>query len=137
MPAVSFKKEFREEIVPEYRTLLKENTVSLTIVDYQMQIIAFSLKKFMELLPEAQGNEEALRKQVFKDVSSIVSDFFPMVGGNVGRYGSVLEDAETWFKQLAVEPYLTARRFVREYYSQLESGNPIDCLGLERRFNLH
>lgn len=137
MPAVSYKKEFREEIVPEYRVLLKENTVSLTIVDYQMQIIAFSLKKFLELLPGAQDNEEALKKQVFKDVSSIVSDFFPMVGGNVGGYGSVLEDAETWFKQLAVEPYLTARRFVREYYAQMESGNPIDCFGLERRFNLH
>lgn len=137
MPAVSFKKEFREEIVPEYRTLLKENTVSLTIVDHQMQIIAFSLKKFLELLPKAQGDEDALRKQVFKDVSSIVSDFYPMVGGIPGNYGSILEDAENWFKQLAVEPYLTARRFVREYYAQLESGNPIDCFGLERRFNLH
>ena len=137
MPAVSFKKEFREEIVPEYRTLLKENTVSLAIVDYQMQIIAFSLKKYLELLPGAQGNEESLRNQVFKDVSSIVSDFFPIVGGTPGGYGSVIEDAETWFKQLAVEPYLTARRFVREYYAQMESGNPIDCFGLERRFNLH
>ena len=137
MPAVSYKKEFREEIVPEYRVLLKENTVSLTIVDYQMQIIAFSLKKFLEFLPGSQENEEALKKQVFKDVSSIVSDFFPMVGSDVGDYGSVLEDAETWFKQLAVEPYLTARRFVREYYAQMESGNPIDCFGLERRFNLH
>ena len=127
---VSYKKEFREEIVPEYHKLLKENTVSLAIVDYQLQITAFSLKKYLKLLEQQADEDGSLRKQVFKDTASVVSDFFPMVSG------PILDDPEKWMKKLAVEPYLTARRFLREYYSQLESGNSIDITGLRTRYYL-
>lgn len=127
---ISHKKEFREEIVPEYHKLLQENTVSLAIIDYQLQITAFSLKKYLELLEQQTDEDGSLRRQVFKDTASVVSDFFPMVSG------PVLNDPETWMKQLAVEPYLTGRRFLREYYAQLESGKPIDTNGLRTRYNL-
>ena len=45
----SFKRDFIDELADQYRKLLKENTVSLAIIDHQFACVAFSLKKFISL----------------------------------------------------------------------------------------
>ena len=134
----SFKNEFRNEIVSEYHKLLKGNTVSLAIIDHELEIIAFSMKKYLELIKEYEDSDNTLLNKVFKDTYSVVSDFFPMIGyGEFDNFNiSIYNVAETWYKQLAVEPFLKAELCVKEYYSQLESGEPINCFLLKGMFNL-
>ncbi len=75
-----FKSLFIDEIADQYRQLLKENSVSLAIVDHQMACVAFSLKKLFTLKAMVDDTDDALQDQVFKDSSSIIYQFYPISG---------------------------------------------------------
>ena len=127
----SFKQEFREELVPEYQKLLKENTVSLAILDHEFQIIAFALKKYLEILAGPQpGDRIDIKQQVLKDTFTVVSDFYPMISGEV------FDITKSWYDQLAASPDYLAPNFVQDYYAQLDSGEPIDYWSLMDKYGL-
>lgn len=123
-----FKEVFRERIADLYRILLKENTVSLAVIDHQMACVAFSLRKYYSLLAMVEDPDGVLRNQVFKDASSTISEFYPVFGNDA------LDDARKWFdKVVAKPPY--AWLIIEYYAAQLECGGDIDCYRLVRALN--
>lgn len=124
----SFKKDFIDEIADQYRKLLKENTVSLAIIDHQFACIAFSLKKYISLKAMYNNAEEALKDQIFKDTFSIISEFYPIFGNEA------MDIARSWFDQL-LRAHNT-ESFLDYYYGQLEQGNSIDVYRIQHTYYL-
>ena len=125
----SLKNKFIEDLAEQYRCLLKENTVNLAIIDHQMSTIAFCLRKYLDILAMVDDTDQVLRLQVFKDVSSLVSQYYPIFAGGA------LDDARNWYFTV-VENTAKAEVFIRYYYGQIALGRDIDCFKLMRSFNL-
>lgn len=117
------------DLADQYRALLKGNTVSLAIIDHQMACVALSLRKYYTLVAFAGDPDGAHKDQVFKDVSSSISQFFPIFGNEA------LDDARNWFYKIAANPF-HADVFLGYYYGQLDAGNSIDCFEIMRAFQL-
>ena len=124
----SFKRDFIDELADQYRKLLKENTVSLAIIDHQFACIAFSLKKYISLKAMYNNAEEALKNQIFKDTFSIISEFYPIFGNEA------MDIARSWFDQL-LRAHNT-ESFLDYYYGQLELGNSIDVYRIQHTYYL-
>jgi hypothetical protein len=125
----SFKKDFIDDLADQYRKLLKENTVSLAIIDHQFACVAFSLKKYNSLKAMYNNAEDALKTQIFKDTSSIISEFYPIFGN------TALDIASSWYDQLLATTHYT-ESFLNYYYSQLDQGNSIDAHKIQQTFSL-
>lgn len=125
----SFKRDFIDELADQYRKLLKENTVSLAIIDHQFACVAFSLKKFISLKTNYNNDEEALKNQIFKDTFSIISEFYRIFDNNA------MAIARSWFDQLLAIPHHT-ESFLDYYYEQLEQGNSIDVYRMQHTYHL-
>lgn len=125
----SFKREFVDDIADQYRKLLKENTVNLAIIDHQFACIAFSLKKYISLKTIYNNEGEALKAQVFKDTSSIISEFYPIFGNEA------VDIANNWYNQLLSRAH-HAESFLNYYLGQLEQGNPIDIYRIQHTYHL-
>lgn len=125
----SFKKDFIDEIADQYRKLLKENTVSLAIIDHQFACVAFSLKKYVLLKATYKNAEKALKDQVFRDTYSIIAEFYHIFSDKAR------EIASSWYDQLLASDYYT-ESFLDYYYGQLEQGNPIDAYKIQHTYYL-
>ena len=123
------KRVLINDIADQYRSLLKGNTVSLAIIDHQMACVALSLRKCFTLVAIAEDPDGAYKDQVFKDVSSTISQFFPIFGNEA------LDDARNWFNKIAANPFY-ADIFLEYYYGQLDAGKDIDCFQIMRAFQL-
>lgn len=119
----SFKESFREEIADLYRALLKENTVTLAVIDHQMACVFFSLKKYLTLLAMVKDPDGILKDQVFKDVSSSISEFFPIF------LNDAVNDPREWFDKVSARPQF-GELIVEYYVAQLDDGEEIDCYRL-------
>lgn len=126
---LSFKKSFIDGIADQYRELLKENTVTLAIVDHQMACVAFSLKMYQSLLAMTDDSDGKLKDQVFTDTSSTISTFYPIFGNEA------LDIAKSWFNQLVDSPR-KAEVFLNYYFGQLEAGEPIDGWKIQNALGL-
>ena len=125
----SFKGAFGDEIAALYRLLLKENTVTPAIIDHQMACVAFSLKKYYPLIAMIEDQDGTLQSQVFKDVSSFISQFYPIFGNEA------LDIARDWFYQIAENSDKT-EAFLSYYYTQLKAGKPVDSLMIQHKLQL-
>lgn len=130
MKAESQKKIYREEIVSEYRIQLKENTVTLSVIDHQIHILAFSLRKLFNYKATVclPSKEEFIstRDQIFKDTWSIVNEFYPYM-----KYEAI-EDANEWYKEMS--RHEDGKRLVVEYYRSLDSSNGVNSLELFQKY---
>ena len=124
----SFKRDFIDELADQYRKLLKENTVSLAIIDHQFACVAFSLKKYISLKAMYNNAEEALKDQIFKDTFSNISEFYPIFRNEA------MDIARSWFDQL-LKAHNT-ESFLDYYYGQLELGNSIDVYRIQHKYYL-
>lgn len=124
----SFKRDFIDELADQYRKLLKENTVSLAIIDHQFACVAFSLKKFILLKTNYNNDEEALKNQIFKDTFSIISEFYRIFDNNA------MAIARSWFDQLLRAN--NTESFLDYYFGQLEQGNAIDVYRIQHTYHL-
>ena len=127
--AHSFKGSFIDEIASQYRLLLKENTETLAIIDHQLACVAFSLKKYFSLVAMLGEDDDNLRAQVFKDSSSIISQFYPIFGNEA------LEIARNWYNQFADNMQHT-ESFLQYYEGQLKAGEPVDGFKVQAAFRL-
>lgn len=125
----SFKSLFVDDIANQYRLLLKENTATLAIVDHQLACVAFSLNKYFTLTAMVEDETEAIRDQVFKDASSIISQYYPIFGNEA------LDIARNWYNQLAVNPSHT-ESFLHYYFGQLQASEAIDGFKVQQAFRL-
>lgn len=116
---LSFKNQFIDGIADQYRQLLKENTVTLAIVDHQMACVACSLKLYYSLLAMTEDPDGKLKDLVFTDNSSTISAFYPIFGDEA------LDIAKSWFNQLVDSPG-KADVFLNYYFGQLEAGGLVD-----------
>ena len=124
----SFKRDFIDELADQYRKLLKENTVSLAIIDHQFACVAFSLKKYISLKEKYNNNEEALKNQIFKDTFSIISEFYRIFDNKA------MIIARSWFDQLLKAN--NTESFLDYYFGQLEQGNAIDVYRIQHTYHL-
>ena len=124
----SFKRDFIDELADQYRKLLKENTVSLAIIDHQFACVAFSLKKYISLKEKYNNNEEALKNQIFKDIFSIISEFYRIFDNKA------MIIARSWFDQLLRAN--NTESFLDYYFGQLEQGNAIDVYRIQHTYHL-
>lgn len=124
----SFKRDFIDELADQYRKLLKENTVSLAIIDHQFACVAFSLKKYISLKEKYNNNEEALKNQIFKDTFSIISEFYRIFANKA------MIIARSWFDQLLRAN--NTESFLDYYFGQLEQGNAIDVYRIQHTYHL-
>ena len=124
----SFKRDFIDELADQYRKLLKENTVSLAIIDHQFACVAFSLKKYISLKEKNNNNEEALKNQIFKDTFSIISEFYRIFDNKA------MIIARSWFDQLLRAN--NTESFLDYYFGQLEQGNAIDVYRIQHTYHL-
>lgn len=124
----SFKRDFIDELADQYRKLLKENTVSLAIIDHQFACVAFSLKKYISLKEKYNNNEEALKNQIFKDTFSIISEFYRIFDNKA------MIIARSWFDQLLRAN--NTESFLDYYFGQLEQGNAIDVYRIQHTYHL-
>lgn len=123
------KKFIIDGIADQYRAILKENTVNPAIIDHQMACVAFSLRQYFSLLSMEKDVNGQLKEQVFKDTSSIISQFFPSF------QNETLDDARNWFRQIASNP-IHADIFLDYYYGTITSGQTVNCGEILRAFNL-
>ncbi len=126
---LSFKKMFIDGIADQYRQLLKENTVSLVIIDHQMACVAFSLKMYQSLLAMTEDPDGKFKDQVFTDASSTIATFYPIFGNEA------LDIAKNWFNQLVDSPR-KAEVFLNYYFGQIEAGEPIDGWKIQNALEL-
>lgn len=126
MKIPSQKKEFREEIVLMYRELLKENTITLSIIDHQMAILAFSLRKLLNYKANAclPSREEftSTKEQIFKDTWSVVNEFYPYIRDEV------IDDVKLWYD--TIHRHAAAHALIREYYLLLNNKEIINTMNL-------
>lgn len=125
----SFKKLFIDDLADHYRLLLKENSVSIAIVDHQLACVAFCIKKYLAFLAMDNDCDGLLRDQIFKDVSSIISEFYPLFGDKS------LDSPRNWFRQLIANP-INAEAFMEYYYTCLNTGQHIDGWQIQNKFRL-
>lgn len=124
------KKYLIDGVADQYRAILRENTINPAIIDHQIACVAFSLRQYFSLLTMEKDESGKMKEQVFKDTSSIISQFFPSF------QNETLDDARNWFRQIASNPY-HADVFIDYYYGNLSSGRPIDYSEILRAFNLN
>lgn len=124
------KSSFIDELASLYRYLLKENTVSIYIMQHQMACVAFSLKKYYSLLAMMKDPDGKLKQQVFKDTSSIISQYFPIFGNEA------LDDARNWYNQIVANPF-HSDVFLEYYFGEIAAGEDPDCGEIMRAFQLH
>lgn len=125
----SFKGLFIDQIADHYRKLLKENTVSLAIVDHQLACVAFSLKRLLSMKAMVDDSNDELKSQIFKDASSIIYQFYPISGGDA------LENTRSWYNQLASDT-TRAEAFLEYYEKALIAGTKIDGFKAQELFHL-
>lgn len=125
----SFKRAFIDDIADQYRLLLKENTETLAIVDHQFACVAFSLNKLFTLTAMAEDEHGELKEQVFKDASSIISQYYPIFGNEA------LDIARNWYNQFIVNPN-HVESFLHYYYEHLQAGESIDGYKIQQVFLL-
>lgn len=123
------KRALTEDVVKLYRQLLKENSANLYIMDHQMACIGICLRKYYSLLAMMKDTDGNLKDQVFKDISSTISNFYPIFGNEA------LNDARNWFYKIAAN-HSHADAFIQYYFSQIESGEALDFPKIFHAFSL-
>ena len=123
------KSLFVDELASLYRYLLKENTVSIYIMQHQMACVAFSLKKYYSLLAMMKDPDGKLKSQVFKDTSSLISQYYPIFGNEA------LDDARNWYNQIVANPF-HSDVFLEYYFGCIDAGEDPDCQEIMRAFQL-
>ena len=125
----SLKSSFLDDIANQYRLLLKENTVTLAIIDHQLACVAFALNRYFTLNAMVKDEKDELKDQVFKDVSSIISQYYPIFGNEA------MDIARNWYNQCAANPNNT-ESFLQYYFGQLQAGKSIDGFKVQHLFQL-
>ena len=68
----SFKKLFIDDLAGHYRLLLKENSVSIAIVDHQLACVAFCIKKYLAFLAMDNDDKEKYNIERLRLVGGIL-----------------------------------------------------------------
>lgn len=126
----SLKSSIIDDIIEQYSKLLKDNTINIAIIDHQISTIAFCLRRYLNYLTMTEDPEHLLMNQLFKDTTSIISQFYPIFGNEA------LDDAREWFHTI-ISDYHKAEIFVQLFYEALDIGKPIDSPAFLQAFNLH
>ena len=125
----SFKRIFIDDIASQYRLLLKDNTVNPAVIDHQLACVAYSAKVFLKINAMTEDNDDVFKEQVFRDVSSIISEFYSLF------IGGALNIAKDWYNYVVDNP-IRAEKFVEYYYTKLDAGQTIDGFEFQRKFML-
>lgn len=139
---IRLKPQYLEELILDMRILLKENTVDLSIIDIQAEVLAFSLKKFDEFLSQNEGvgddEKNAMRDQIFREASSAMQDMCPIYTESDNR--NAITDARQWYDDASKSfvgaifgrQHCRGYVFFKEYFDRLHGGKPVkvtDLLG--------
>lgn len=99
MERLKLKPQYLEEMILDMRNVIKENTVDISIIDMQAEVVFFSLKKFMEYLDsdnsDSLGEQEEMRNRIFREASLAMQDLHPMWAESDDR--NPISDAREWY----------------------------------------
>lgn len=99
MERLKLKPQYLEEMILDLRNVIKENTVDITVIDMQAEVVFFSLKKFIEYCQENgfypfPGQEET-RESIFREASLAMQDLHPMWAESDDK--NPISDAKEWY----------------------------------------
>ena len=127
------KESFKREIVADYIKLLKENTVNLYIINHQAEMIAFAYKKYRELVDYGFEDTPQFREDIFDLTWTIISEFYPIVGGNVEH---AIRDVENIFKAFVEKKLGHPDKYIELYYGALNGNIDINLTDLYAKYCL-
>lgn len=145
MERLRLKPQYLEEMILDLRNVIRENTVDISIIDMQAEVVFFSLKKFMEYLDgddsDSLGEQEEMRDRIFREASLAMQDLHPLWAESDDM--NPINDAREWYDDASwcVQNEALSRKALRlrglceMYFDSLSKREPSKAMQLMAELN--